>query len=182
MLQLVRITDKQFRDAAPGDYESPMIRDAVPADYDAIDRVVTAAFGQPDEAALVAQLRGDGDAIVELVASIDGAVAGHILFSRLGLGAVDGAALAPLAVTPVQQRCGLGSALVEAGIARCRALGVPAIVVLGHPDYYPRFGFDAAVAAPLAAPFAGPSFMAIELTPGAIVPGAAVRYAPAFGI
>ena len=159
-----------------------MIRSATPADHLAIHRVVAAAFGQADEAQLVDRLRADGDAVVELVAEDAGAIVGHILFTRLGIGEVTGAALAPLAVVPARQRSGIGDALTRAGIEQCRALGVPAVIVLGHADYYPRFGFSAALAAPLDAPFSGPSFMALELTPGALAAGARVRYAPAFGI
>ena len=159
-----------------------MIRPAAPADIPAIRQVVTAAFGQAEEADLVERLRADGDVRVELVAQETGDITGHILFSRLGIGPIEGAALAPLAVAPAQQRRGIGAALTRAGIERCRELGIPAVVVLGHADYYPRFGFSAALAAPLEAPFSGPSFMAIELTPGALAGGGRVRYAPAFGI
>ena len=158
------------------------IRPAARADVAAIHAVVAAAFGQPDEARLVDRLRADGDTLVELVADKDRAIVGHILFSRLGIGALAGAALAPVAVAPAHQRGGIGGALIRAGLDRCRQRGVPAVVVLGHPAYYPRFGFDAALAAPLAAPFAGPALMAIELTPGALAGGGALAYAPAFGI
>ena len=159
-----------------------MIRPAAPADAAAIREVVGSAFGQPDEADLIERLRADSDVLVELVAEDAGAIVGHVLFSRLGIGAVEGAALAPLAVIPDRQRSGIGAALTRAGIERCRALGMPAIVVLGHADYYPRFGFSAALAAPLEAPFSGPSFMAMELAPGALAGGGRLRYAPAFGI
>lgn len=159
-----------------------MIRPAAPADIPAIRQVVTAAFGQAEEADLVERLRADGDARVELVAEEAGDITGHILFSRLGIGPIEGAALAPLAVAPAQQRRGIGAALTRAGIDRCRELGIPAVIVLGHADYYPRFGFSAALAAPLEAPFSGPSFMALELVPGALAAGGRVRYAPAFGI
>ena len=159
-----------------------IVRDASPADIGAIRAVVTAAFGQPDEADLVDRLRGDGDSLAELVADTDAGIAGHILFSRLGIGGIAGAALAPLAVAPAQQRRSIAGRLICAGLDRCRRLGVPAVVVLGHADYYPRFGFDAALAVPLQAPFSGPSLMAIELTPGALAAGGALRYAPAFGI
>lgn len=159
-----------------------IIRDASPADVAAIHALVAAAFGQPDEAHLVDRLRADGEALVELVAEAEGRIVGHIMFSRLGIGAITGAALAPLAVAPAHQRSGIGAALIRAGLDRCRALGVPAVVVLGHPDYYPKFGFDAALAVGLRAPFAGPSLMAIELTPRALAGGGALRYAPAFGI
>ena len=159
-----------------------MMRPAVPADFLAIRDVVVAAFGQPEEADLIERLRAEGDVLVELVADEAGAIAGHILFSRLGIGAMEGAALAPLAVAPARQRSGIGAALTRAGVARCRELCIPAIVVLGHADYYRRFGFSAALAAPLEAPFSGPSFMALELAPGALAAGGRVRYAPAFAI
>ena len=159
-----------------------MIRPAAPADIPAIRQVVTAAFGQAEEADLVERLRADGDVRVELVAQEAGDIVGHVVFSRLGIGPIEGAALAPLAVAPAHQRRGIGAALTRAGIERCRGLGIPAVIVLGHADYYPRFGFSASLAAPLEAPFSGPSFMAIELTPGALAAGGRVRYAPAFGI
>jgi putative acetyltransferase len=159
-----------------------MIRPATSADQISIHHVVAAAFGREEEARLVDRLRADGDALVELVADEGGAIAGHVLFSRLSIGEVVGAALAPLAVAPERQHRGIGETLTRAGIEQCRALGVPAIVVLGHPDYYRRFDFSAALAAPLEAPFSGPSFMATELTPGALAAGGKLRYAPAFGI
>jgi putative acetyltransferase len=76
----------------------------------------------------------------------------------------------------------VGKALVEAGIARCAALGLGAIIVLGHRDYYPRFGFSARTAESLEAPFSGRSFMALELRPDALKAGGRVRYASAFGV
>ena len=160
-----------------------IVRPASPADHAAIRAVVSAAFKQPDEADLVDRLRADGDALVELVAEDAGEVVGHILFSPM---AADPqariAALAPLAVAPARQRDGVGSALSRAGLAACRAAGVEAVIVLGHPAYYPRFGFSAQAARGVQAPFSGPSFMALALTPGALETPRTVRYAPAFGI
>jgi len=163
------------------------IRPADFPDHDAIHAIVAAAFEQEDEANLVDQLRDDDDALLELVAENDAAeIIGHILFSPLAIVRANGqftaAALAPLAVRPGLQRSGVGAALMRAGIEACRAAGVPAIVVLGHPSYYPRFGFMAEAAAPLSAPFSGPSFMALELQPGILRDGGIVRYAPAFGV
>jgi putative acetyltransferase len=92
-------------------------------------------------------------------------------------------ALAPMAVQPHRQRHGIGSALVRAGLQRARERGWQAVIVLGHHDYYPRFGFSAALAQPLEAPFSGASFMALELDPGALQGSAGrVVYPPPFGI
>jgi putative acetyltransferase len=172
-----------------GLYDSamPVIRPEADADRDAIAAVVRAAFGGEDEVALIAQLRSDGDALVSLVAAEGEAVLGHILFSRLGV-EVDGApvpaaALAPVAVRPDRQGQGIGAQLIEAGLEACRAAGIAAVIVLGHPDYYPKFGFSAELARKLRAPFSGDAFMALELVPGALAGASgSVRYAAAFGI
>jgi putative acetyltransferase len=145
------------------------------------------AFGQRTEADLIDRLRADGDALISLVAVTDGGeLAGHILFSRLtidrGKGRItEAAALAPLSVRPEYQKQGIGSALIQAGITACSARGLAGIVVLGNPRLYRRFGFSAAAARNLRAPFSGDAFMALELRPGALLgtPGS-VRYADAF--
>lgn len=163
-----------------------MIRDATPGDYSAIRQIIRHAFGQEDEADLVEQLRADGDVLVELVAASEIALQGHILYSRLTIERpsenLTAAALAPVAVLPAFQRRGIGKALIEAGNARCAALGLDAIIVLGHADYYPQFGFSAAAAESLEAPFSGPHFMALELRPDVLKAGGRVRYANAFGV
>ena len=111
---------------------------------------------------------------------------GHILFSHLPIvaasGVIAGAALAPVAVLPPFQRQGIGSALIHAGLRDCAELGSEAVVVLGHPAYYPRFGFSATLAQRLAAPFSGPAFMALELVPLALSDGGTMRYPAAFGV
>lgn len=164
----------------------PVIRDAAASDYPAIRAVNRHAFGQPGEADLVEQLRADGDVLVELVAINDAAITGHILYSRLLIeqpdGDIEAAALAPVSVLPAFQGEGIGGALIQAGNARCAEVGCQAIVVLGHAAYYPRFGFRAGAAERLQAPFSGPSFMALELTAGALSEGGRVRYAKAFGV
>jgi putative acetyltransferase len=164
------------------------LREERPGDRDAIRAVNRLAFGRDDEADLVDRLRADGDAIVSMVAVERGAVVGHILFSRLALdddatSAIRAAALAPMAVHPDRQRQGIGGALIEQGLALCRMRGVEAVIVLGHPDYYPRFGFSADKAKGLRAPFPGDAFMALELVPG-VLEGRSpqVRYAAAFGL
>jgi putative acetyltransferase len=164
-----------------------IIRDKAPADRGDIDRLLRDAFGGADEAELVARLRDDGAIIVALVAEMDGEIAGHIMLSRLATQvdgrAVEAAALAPLAVRPQRQRCGIGSRLVAAAIAQARRAGIAAVIVLGHPHYYRRFGFSAELAAKLASPVAGPAFMALELAPNALagVRGS-ISYPRAFGL
>lgn len=164
-----------------------VIRVEQPGDIPHIRDVVAHAFGQRTEADLVDRLRADGDALVSLVAVAErGELVGHILFSRLPIEGAKGrvtqaAALAPLAVRPEHQGHGIGSALTKAGIKACAALGLAAIVVVGDPRFYQRFGFSAATARGLTSPFPGDAFMALELKPGALLanPGT-VRYANAF--
>lgn len=166
-----------------------LIRPERPADLAQIRHVNELAFGQPDEAALVDQLRADGDVLISLVAvGDDDTIDGHILFSPLALLFDDGnvaraAALAPVAVRPDRQRRGVGGELVRAGIAACNAQAVSAIIVVGHPAYYPRFGFTPDLARGLRAPFSGDAFMALELVPETLRGRTgAVRYAKAFGL
>src|SRR5205807_7027312 len=98
-------------------------------------------------------------------------------------GTVPTLALAPMAVIPLRQRQGVGTSLVREGLRKCAEAGHRIVVVLGHPDYYPRFGFSARLAERLMAPFSGAAFMALELMPGALAEVAGeVRYAPPFGL
>ena len=161
------------------------IREEAPGDFDQIAALLDLAFDGSDESRLVADLRAEGAAIAALVAVEKARIVGHVLFSELPIetagDALRAAALAPLAVLPERQRQGIGSALVGAGLAACRERGVAAVVVLGDPDYYPRFGFSPEAARNLRAPFSGPAFMALELLPGCLDGGTGtVRYAEAF--
>lgn len=159
-----------------------MIRYARPEDHIAIAEINDLAFGGPDEARLVERLRADGDVLFELVAVEDGALVGHILFSRLFADRAEMfAALAPVAVRPGLQRAGTGSALVRAGLESCREFGAHGVLVLGHREYYPRFGFSAEMAEKVASPYSGsPSFMAIALEKGAFDAPLSVAYPDAF--
>jgi putative acetyltransferase len=162
------------------------IRAETPEDRLAVAHVHRLAFGRDDEARLVDQLRDGGWARVSLVAEFDGRVVGHVLFSELAIVGdarrVAGLALAPLAVLPEVQSRGVGSELVRRGLEECRRAGHAIVLVVGHPSYYPRFGFSAELARPLETPYAGDSFMALELVPGALraVRGH-VEYPPPFG-
>jgi putative acetyltransferase len=155
---------------------------ALPADAAAIRAVEEAAFGQPDEAGMVEASRAEGGAWIELVAEEDDEIVGHILMNRMTVTPPKLiAGLAPVAVAPSHQGHGIGDALCRAGIEAVRALGAEAVVLLGHPDYYPRFGFSAAAASGLESPYAGnAAFMAMALTPGALDAPLKVDFPKAF--
>jgi putative acetyltransferase len=117
------------------------IREEQSGDVDAVRGVNRAAFEQAQEADLVDALRGAGAAMLSLVAVVDGEVVGHILYSPASIGTLNGAALAPMAVLPDFQRQGIGTRLVETGNRMLKDSGCPFVIVVGHPRYYPRFGF-----------------------------------------
>ncbi|WP_029247161.1 GNAT family N-acetyltransferase [Schlesneria paludicola] len=150
------------------------IRLETPADHRSIWNVNNLAFGQPVEANLVDALRAGGDTTVSLVAEADNQIVGHILFSKLKIvtsnnESFDAHALAPLAVLPTYQRMGIGSQLVTEGLCGCRKIGGRIAIVLGHPGFYPRFGFSADLAKSLTSPFGGgEAWMVNELEPGAM--------------
>ena len=159
-----------------------IVRGERPEDAPGVRQVLERAFGQADEADLVDRLRQAGAATVSLVAVsglvVGGAgpnrVIGHILFSPVTIGdrspPSPTVGLAPMAVAPPHQRRGVGTALVEAGLALCREQGVGLVVVFGHQDYYPRFGFRPAHRSGLSCEYDAPleAFMALELEDGAL--------------
>jgi putative acetyltransferase len=124
------------------------IREEREEDREAIRRVNEQAFGQPAEANIVDALRSNCPGLLSLVALAGGRVAGHILFSPVVIQSAEctitGMGLAPMAVLPERQRQGTGSELVRTGIARLRYRRCPFVAVLGHAQYYPRFGFERA--------------------------------------
>lgn len=160
-----------------------MIRLARASDHAAIREVVDAAFGRGHEGDIVDHLREDGDVLFELVEEAGGEVAGHILFSRLWADSAHlYAALAPLSVRPDLQLKGAGQRLTRAGLEMAKEFGAHAVIVLGHPKYYPRFGFSTEAAANIACPYSGlPAFMALEVEPGALAAPITVAYPDAFG-
>ena len=165
------------------------IRSEQPPDYDAIDEVNRLAFGQEDEVRLVRGIRrlNDFDPRLSLVALQNRQIVGHVMFSPIDIEAPDRStcalALAPMSVRPASQRKGVGVALVHAGLRAGRDLGHTIVVVVGHPGYYPRFGFIPARKEGLDAPFPVPdeAFMVLELSAGALagVTGT-VKYPPPF--
>jgi len=156
-------------------------------DRAAIRLVNEQAFGRPDEADLVEKLREEGVVIASFVCEAEGRIAGHILFSRIAIDtatdSISAVALAPVAVIPELQRRGIGGELIRQGIAWLREHGEQIILVLGHPEYYARFGFSAAKASHIESPFTLASFMALELMPNTLQGlSVKVRYPAAFGL
>jgi putative acetyltransferase len=144
-----------------------LIRWETGADHAAVHELNVAAFGGTVEARLVGMLRDQARPAVSLVAEEDGVLAGHIMFTPVSLQGFDRfiMGLAPMAVAPALQRRGIGSALVKAGLERCKELGAAAVVVVGHPDFYRRFGFVPAQRFGLKCEYDAPpeAFMAMEL-------------------
>jgi putative acetyltransferase len=163
------------------------IRVERPADHPAIRQVNEAAFGGTEEATLVEALRASGAILLSLVAETPGGVIGHALFSRMSIetanGSMPAVALAPVAVLSAHQRHGIGGQLIRAGLEEMRSHGERIVIVVGHPAYYPRFGFSSERARNLDSPFPSDAFMALELHAGALegVRGA-VKYPEAFGL
>ena len=163
-----------------------IIRPEQPEDIPAIRDVNQSAFEAVTEADLVDILRQQARLIVSLVAVSSDAVVGHILFSPVTLSShpdLEIMGLAPMSVVPGMQRRRIGSDLVRAGLEQCRRLGSVAVVVLGHPGYYPRFGFTPASGFGLTSEYDVPDdvFMALELEAGALRGRhGTIRYHPAF--
>lgn len=162
------------------------IRAEGPADIQAIRQVNELAFEAATEARLVDALRVRAKLLVSLVAENEGCVVGHIAFSRVdaaSTGELLGLGLGPMAVLPSFQKQGIGSSLVREGLRRCKELGASFVVVLGHPHFYPRFGFLPASQFRLSCSWAVPEgvFMAIELNSGALANAEGlVTYEPEF--
>jgi putative acetyltransferase len=165
------------------------IRPETPADVAGVHEVNRRAFERPNEASLVDAIRAS-DAFLpdlSLVADDGGRVVGHVLFSRIGIrsdaGVLPALALAPVAVQPERQREGIGTQLIRRGLADAQRRGERIVIVVGHPEYYPRFGFVPARAHGLESPFPVPDgvFLVRELTPGALAGiRGTVEYPPPF--
>jgi putative acetyltransferase len=163
------------------------VRHEQPGDEAAIRRVNDEAFGQPDESRIVDAVRAAGHSVISLVAVEGTRIIGHILFTPVSIETAVPApralGLGPMAVSPEWQRQGVGSRLVKAGLDECRRLGHEVVIVIGHPEFYPRFGFRPGHAFGLRSTFDVPDdvFMVAALTPG--VPArlsGLVRYVPQF--
>lgn len=162
-------------------------RDEHPDDRPAIRAVVLAAFATAQEADLVDALRASPAWLpgLSIVAQApDGTIAGHALITRCHVDDVPALALAPCSVLPAYQGRGAGSAAIRAALDAARDHGEHLVLVLGHPDYYPRFGFTPASGYGIRAPFEVPdeAMMALALDETRDVPSGTIRYPPPFGV
>ena len=163
-----------------------IVRPEDPEDYTAVHAVNLSAFETAAEANLVDVLRREVNPYISLVAEDAGAIMGHIMFSPVSLsGHVDLKimGLGPMAVLPEHQRKGVGAALVKAGLERCIGHGYGAVIVLGHPGYYPRFGFSPSARFRIRCEYEVPEevFMVLELLPGYLLSASGViKYYAAF--
>jgi putative acetyltransferase len=144
------------------------IRTEAKKDWAAVYSLNKSSFDSASEANLVELLRTHVSSAISLVAEDDQEVVGHIMFTPVSLSGYPEASimgLAPMAVSSQKRNCGIGSALVNKGLEKCRELGVGAVVVLGHSEYYPRFGFKPASLVGVQCEYDVPDevFMAIEI-------------------
>ena len=166
------------------------IRAELPADRDRSLEIERLAFGSEEEVAIAEAVR-DEDGSFALVAEEDGEVVGHVQLSRAWIGENPVLALGPIGVVPARQREGIGSALIRTALNEARALCEPAVILLGDPAFYPRFGFEPASALDWRNPFTGPhpngfvvreeDFMVAVVDDGARDFTGRVRWHPAFG-
>lgn len=163
------------------------LRAETEADYEAVAEVTAAAFGKQDEARLVEAIRASEEYVPELtlVAEEKGRIVGHVMFSYSLL---DGShtrllQLSPLSVAPDRQNRGVGSALTREALRLADERGEPLVLVLGHPNYYPRFGFRPASTLGLEAPdpsWSDEAFMAVPLSAYDASLRGRVTFAPPF--
>ena len=151
-----------------------IIREEQPSDIEKIWKINVEAFETIAEANLVNSLRDSGCTFISMVAETENKVVGHILFTPVELSGNKNnlkiMGLAPMAVLSQYQNKGIGSELVQAGLERCKSLGCDAVVVLGHPDYYPKFGFVPSVKYGIKSEYdvSDEVFMILELNPGSL--------------
>ncbi|MEV6329467.1 bifunctional class I SAM-dependent methyltransferase/N-acetyltransferase [Streptomyces sp. NPDC051909] len=163
-------------------------REETAADVPRVREINAAAFPTPEEAGLVDALRADEEAWLPGLSYVaeapDGTVAGYALITRCHVDGVPAAALGPVAVAPAHQRTGAGQAVVRAVLDAARVRGERLVLVLGHSEYYPRFGFVRASAYGIKPAFEVPdeAMMALALDGSGPVTGGTITYPAAFGV
>lgn len=163
------VTKKHTKDKM---HPAATVRPETRVEKAAISELVTNVFQGGIEARLIERLRDDGQILVSLVAVADRQLIGNVVFSYLLISterrSIEAAALAPLAVHPEYQRLGVGSALVTEGLRICEKRRKEAVIVVGDPRYYARFGFSPGTVTGIASKYSGPAFMGLELAPNAL--------------
>ena len=164
------------------------IRKEKDSDKEKIWKVNAEAFETEAEANLVNALRDSGISFISLVAEKDEEIVGHILFTPVELIGDDSGlklmGLAPMAVLTELRKKGIGSKLVKTGIEKCSTHGYDAVVVLGHPEYYPKFGFVSLIKYGIKSEYDVPdeAFMVLELKEGSLkYKNGVIKYHAAFG-
>jgi predicted N-acetyltransferase YhbS len=164
------------------------VRTERPDDFEAIDEIVSAAFlaefGTTTEVALIRTMRERQELVRELtlVAEDGGRIVGHIVFSEVTLDGdtARGLGLAPVAVAPDVQKSGIGSLLIATALERAEHDGWRFVVVLGHPAYYPKFGFAPAAAFGLTGDYGDHDGWMVRSLAGLPLPSGHVRFCSAF--
>jgi len=148
------------------------IRDETEADYDAIDHVNDMAFKETAQSQIIRKLRKTGDALWSQVLLKNGDIIGHLMFYKVWLeGELITAGLGPLSILPAHQRQGYGGKLIRRGLEKCDPAQHQIIFLLGHTEYYPRFGFSSKLGAQYKSPWPRPAFMGLKLNPNAPTSG-----------
>lgn len=164
------------------------IRKEQPSDFEAIRILNIKAFNRDNESKLIDRLRREKEYLptLSLVAEYNKSIVGHIMHSSISVGdhSQGLAALAPMAVLPEFQNNGIGSQLVESAMEEAIKEGLSAIIVLGHPNFYPKFGFKKASAYGIICPYEGvpdEAFMVLEFSKEALMGiSGTVTYSKAF--
>lgn len=144
------------------------IRHETPQDYEAIKRVNDLAFEETAPSHIISELRKSGEALWSKVLIKEGDIIGHLMFYKVLLeGRFIAAGLGPLSILPKFQRQGYGGQLIRDGLAEADPAQHQIIFLLGHPDYYPKFGFSSELGAQYISPWPRPAFMALKLNDAA---------------
>jgi len=151
---------------------SLLIRDETEADYASIDHVNDVAFEETTQSQIIRELRTTEEALWSQVLLKDNEIIGHLMFYKVWLdGELITAGLGPLSILPEHQRRGYGGQLIRSGLKKCDPERHQIIFLLGHTEYYPRFGFSSELGSNYVSPWPRPAFMGLKLNPSAPTSG-----------